>query len=95
MKWGAAIIFFLMATPSHGASLCGAHDALKAALKGRYSETKFGMGLALSENLIEISKSKNGDTWTILVTTPEGETCVIAAGQQWIEVVQETGGEKL
>ena len=48
-----------------------------------YAETPIAMGVAENGGLIEVLTSRKGDTFTIIVTSPEGETCMVAAGQDW------------
>ena len=33
--------------------------------------------------LISVLTSHKGNTFTIIVTSPEGETCMVAAGEDW------------
>ena len=41
------------------------------------------MGLANSGGVIEVLSSKTGESWTIIITMPDGNTCLIAAGENW------------
>ena len=41
------------------------------------------MGIAANGGLIEVLSSTEGSTFTIIVTMPEGETCMVAAGESW------------
>ncbi len=41
------------------------------------------MGVAENGGLIEVLSSQKGSTFTIIVTSPEGETCMVAAGEDW------------
>ena len=56
-------------------------DFIKA-LNDKYQESGKALGIAGQVNLVEVFASKAG-TWTILVTTPEGKSCIIAAGSSW------------
>ena len=51
------------------------------------------MGLANNGGVIEILSSPRGATWTIILTMPNGVTCMIAAGENW-EFLHVTRGEK-
>ena len=57
-------------------------DALRI-LKDKYSEDPVAVGLANNGGLLEILASKDGATWTILVTAPGGSTCMVSAGENW------------
>ena len=41
------------------------------------------MGLANNGGVIEILSSGAGKSWTIILTMPNGVTCMIAAGDSW------------
>jgi hypothetical protein len=67
--------------------VCGERTALVDQLKGKYSEQPKSMGLAANGSILEILTAKTG-TWTVLVTSPQGVTCLIAAGEHWEEMEQ-------
>ena len=52
-------------------------------LNSQYSEAPVAMGLANNGGVIEILSSKTGKSWTIILTMPNGTTCMIAAGENW------------
>jgi hypothetical protein len=64
---------------------CGSHDKIVDTLDRSYKETLTNFGIAGQRNLLEVFASEKG-TWTIIVTTPEGMTCIMAAGQSWENV---------
>jgi hypothetical protein len=68
--------------PAQAVGLCGSRADFIKALSDKYQETGKALGIAGQVNLVEIFASKAG-TWTILVTTPEGKSCIIAAGSSW------------
>ena len=41
------------------------------------------MGVAKNGGLVEVLTSGAGSTFTIILTRPDGTTCMIAAGQGW------------
>ena len=45
------------------------------------------MGLASNGSMIEIFASPNG-SWTIVMTQPDGVTCLMAAGESWEDLPQ-------
>lgn len=61
---------------------CGKHDAIVAALKSHYQENRQAIGLAATAGVVELYVSEAG-TWTMIVTTPAGQTCIAAAGKAW------------
>ena len=62
---------------------CGQRATVLDYLSARYSEKPIAMGIAANGGLIEVLTSNEGTTFTIIVTMPEGETCMVAAGEGW------------
>jgi hypothetical protein len=61
---------------------CGARDKILSALSNDYKEAPIGIGLTQTGSVIELLVSQKG-TWTLLATGPSGNSCMIAAGQNW------------
>ena len=40
------------------------------------------LGLASNGGLLEVLTSGNGGTWTIILTMPNGVSCLVAAGKE-------------
>lgn len=70
-------------------SRCAAHDAVVARLAERYGETRRSVGIAQNSALVEVFASAETGTWTITVTTPNGPTCLVAAGGSFEAVEEE------
>jgi hypothetical protein len=68
---------------------CGTRDSVVAKLGEKYGEVRRGGGLAGPTAIIEIWASEATGSWTILKTTPNGLTCIIAVGDAW----QDDAGE--
>ena len=58
---------------------CGDRTSLLKALGDKYKETPRAIALS---SLFEVYTSKAG-TWTIVITTTKGVTCIMAAGHSW------------
>ncbi len=69
--------------------VCGARDSVVAKLGEKYGEIRHGGGLAGPTAIFEIRASEATGSWTILKTTPNGLTCIIAVGDAW----QDDAGE--
>ena len=80
-----ALIALGSSNPAQSAGMCGKRVDFIKALNDKYQESGKALGIAGQVNLVEIFASKAG-TWTILVTTPEGKSCIIAAGSSWEEL---------
>lgn len=52
-------------------------------LDGRFKEAPAAFGLSNGGGLVELIATADGATWTIIVTTPQGNSCLFAAGENW------------
>ncbi len=76
----SAVLVFTI--PAQAASVCGKRDDFIKALTDKFQEQSKAMGIAGQKNLLEVFTSNKG-TWTVLMTTPSGTSCIIAAGNSW------------
>ncbi|WP_223426490.1 hypothetical protein [Tateyamaria pelophila] len=60
---------------------CGPRELVVTRLAEGYGETRQSMGLGANNAVIEVFASDESGTWTILVTSPNGTTCLVASGQ--------------
>ena len=44
------------------------------------------LGLANNGGVVEVLSSKTGSSWTIIITMPNGPTCMVAAGENWEKI---------
>lgn len=65
---------------------CNAREAVLGALASKYKEAPVQIGLTNAGAIIEVTASAEGDSWSIILTTPAGITCLIAAGEHWEQV---------
>lgn len=66
-----------------GSSICGTRAELIGKLKKKYSERPVATGLATNGGILEVLASPTGNSWTIVLTMPDGTSCLIAAGENW------------
>lgn len=64
-------------------------------LRSQYSETPIAMGLANNGGVIELLRSKDRTTWTLIITMPDGTTCPIAAGESWERLPPKPEGARI
>ncbi len=67
---------------------CAKRDLVVQRLQEKFGETQRGIGLNQTDGLLEIFTSPATGTWTILMTKPDGSTCLLAAGRRWAEAHQ-------
>lgn len=65
------------------AGACAPRDQVVALLTESYGETPRGMGLTSGDGILEIYASEETGSWSALVTSPDGNACLVAAGQMW------------
>ena len=63
--------------------VCGARDALVAALARTYGEQPRVRALTAGGSMLEVFAAPGGSTWTILITAPNGRACIASAGEAW------------
>ena len=69
--------------PASAQSVCTTHAEITNLLDSRYSESQIAIGIANNGRLVEVFSAGDGSTWTIVMTTPQGESCVVASGGDW------------
>lgn len=70
------------AQPVLAQRVCADHDDLLARLSKVYDELPTALGVTETGNLVEVVSAANG-SWTIVVTVPEGRSCIVAVGDAW------------
>ncbi len=76
----------LMARPVAAQSAAMPRTAVVELLGDRYSEQSVGLGIAQNGGIIELFTSKDGTTWTMLLTMPNGMSRMIATGKYWMQI---------
>jgi len=85
-----------LAASAHARSLpCAAREDVLGRLGREFGEYVVARGLTTSGNLLEIAATADGRTWTIIVSMPEGATCLVAAGEAWQTVEPRARGESM
>ena len=92
--WRALIVgavAMLVSTGAQAAGQCNARDDVLKLLSNKYSESQVAYGVTNNGGLVEVLKSgpaAKTDTWTIIITTPQGVSCLVAAGEGWRDMEQ-------
>lgn len=81
----AACLLTSGAAPASAAPPCAKRSDVVYNLAQKYSEIPAARGLAAGSLMIEVFTSAEG-TFTIVVTRPDGMSCLIAAGTSWRHV---------
>lgn len=65
---------------------CGSREEMTERLKRSFGEAQTGLGLVSAAQVLEVWSSEETGTWTILMTDPDGQSCMVAAGEAWKSV---------
>ena len=83
----------LSAAPADAQQLqCSQRAIVLTTLSDKYAEKPVAMGLASNGGVLEVLSNNEGGTWTIIVTMPNGVSCMVAAGENWEPVQQKPLG---
>jgi hypothetical protein len=66
-------------------AVCSERARFLEQLAGNFAENTVALGLVNNGSVLEILTSKKG-SWTIIVTKPDGMSCVVATGSSWENV---------
>ncbi len=75
---------------AQGQPQCGERDNVLMLLAKKYQETPIAAGVTNTGSLVEVLAAHKGDTWSLIVTTPQGMSCLVAAGEGWRDMKQST-----
>ena len=62
---------------------CDARGEVLRVMAENYGETPAALGVTNNGGLVEVLTTADGSTWSIIVTTPQGLSCLVAAGEGW------------
>ena len=81
-------------TAAAAQSACAPRAVLLEQLAALYGEAPVAAGLTASALLMEVLASADGASWTIIATSPDGLSCLIAAGEGWRDVAPAPPGPR-
>ena len=86
------IPFIVAAIPAQAQTICDDRAVMLDKLKADYAEAPVSRGLTASgTQMVEILASERG-TFSIILTKPDGESCLMAAGDSWHDTPQKKDG---
>jgi hypothetical protein len=77
LVFGSALV--LVSASALAAPQCNVLDLLSE----KYSEAPIAVGVANNGGLVEVLSTGDGETWSIIITSPKGMSCLVAAGEGW------------
>ncbi len=83
----SALLFGMVATgPPAAAMTCAPRVDLVDRLTTQFNEVLTATGLQNARSLIEVWATPDGNSFTILVSHPNGISCVVSAGKNWTAI---------
>jgi len=83
--WLLAAGLVFVASAAHAQSVCHQRAKFVTELGRKYLEAPIAYGLTSTGQVIEVLASGNG-SWTMIITSTDGTTCAVAAGESWSKV---------
>ncbi len=72
-----------IAPPAHAQSACAPRATLAENLSKKYGEERIAGGLQSANQMIEVFSSPKTGSFTILLTKPNGQSCIVSSGKSW------------
>lgn len=69
-------------------TVCGIHNVVADKLKTTFDEQPSAAGLSSNGGMLEVYSSPDG-SWTIVLTRPDGLSCLMATGEHWESMPRE------
>ena len=66
-----------------GDRICGTRDSIVQTLKERWNEKPHGIGIRAAGGVVELWCTDEGESFSIVVTLPNGQTCIVGHGVFW------------
>lgn len=86
----SALAALLFAAPAAAQSMCGERNRVVDQFRKEFHEAPAAVGLVSEDTLLELLTSEKG-TWTIIITRPDGASCLMASGVAWEAVGSNAG----
>ncbi len=84
----AAFVFALNVSAANAQMICGERAKFIDHLAKAHKEAPSSIGMTSSGQVIEVLTSAKG-SWSIIITQPNGKSCLVATGEAWEAVKQQ------
>ncbi len=68
------------AQAAHLSGFCADHDEAVKRLQQRYGERQIAVGLTSGGTILEVLATRTGSSWSVLITNPNGRSCLVVFG---------------
>ena len=79
----ALALLLAVRAPASAAPICVTHKNVVEQLANGFSEVPIAIALTRDGNVIEVFSGGDRATWTIVMTKPDGMSCLVASGEAW------------
>lgn len=86
----SAAVLLIPAIANAAPMACSPRQDVLGQLADKFKEAPVAVGLANNGGLLEVLTAGDGATWTIIITMPNGVSCLVAAGESWQGHLPET-----
>ena len=82
---GVLLVGLVSGVPSSAVAqtACAEHAEIVKQLGKHHAETPVALGLAANGGVVEVFPTRDGSTWTMVITMPNGVSCMMASGESW------------
>lgn len=106
VAYAAALLILAWASPGHAGDtlgmrveasaeallMCDSRTKIIADLKQGYAEQPIALGVTSAGTVMELWTAAEGNTWTLIVTLNDGNSCVVGAGDSWTNIGETAAG---
>lgn len=78
-----AFLVFGVAGAQAQPQTCGMRDEIVQRLNLQFDEQRVGFGVNKHGLLMELFKAEGAGSWSVLITRPDGVSCLVDAGDGW------------
>lgn len=79
----ALALLLVVRSPASAAPICETHKQVVEQLANGFSEVPIAIALASDGIVIEVFSRGDRATWSIVMTKPDGTSCIVASGESW------------
>ena len=92
---GAVVFSGIVASTedAQAAVACGPREQVVKMLQTQHDEVPVSMGLAVNGAVVEVFSRADGSSWTLVMTRPDGNSCLMASGESWMSVTKVAAGQ--
>ena len=80
----ALVAAFFVSASAQAEPQCNTRDSVLKQLADKYGEAPVALGVTHNGGLLEVIATPGGKTWSIIITSPQGISCLVAAGEGWM-----------